>query len=974
MTAREALSALSPAEEGRESVQEDIQLSQKKLSPDFSTELAGNLAPAGRSFHHEGYRTNDTSWSPNHSRPISSIQPAATVDGLDQAASLKSMAGSNTNQSGSCSRVYLPLVHQTTNSDVMNTCHSSVSNNGNVILSSKPHEAEDNCRNSNFIPRIMNSSLDNVQETSQAETRYYSSTAQNSAQVSQALNPPNHQPPFANRVNYSPSNQSCEGTNSHSDSDVISEDWYFGSENSESSNNSDRAVNSPHVAANPRNPSQDSGDSQLPFERRFSQSFSTTETTAQQPPPRTTDQDRDTQTTRLGPPGPPPPSGRPPISPQRSFAFPPPPPASPQNAWPNGPPPPPPRRAPNINQSPPPALPPPGPPPPPVSPENRWSNAPPPASSRAPYQNLGPPPPPIFQNAWPNSPPPPPRRAFNQNQGPPGPPPISPQNSSAPPPPPPPLSQNAWPNGPPPPPPRALYQNQPPPPPSLSPQYQRPPSTPPSVQCQNPRPSPAEGPPSSLAASTQYQSPYPTNASIPVAGPPSHQFQSSGQQQPSSSPWYSAQYIGLPPPTPAQNRPVDPPFVESGSASGVKSPSSTTPIAGLTSAMVWKKYNEIVLIHVPFSVQTDANLIDTGPRGLATRVFPAEDVLKQTVVGLFRWISGLLNTGLPSQLVFEFMNVHSNVESRVILCQGDSKILETVKSMAWQLFLETARMDLPVATVNILIMPRFSTASGNRHENMQQQSQKSHSANTASTIPSDQPSYLSLPNQSGSSIASDSIRRPPTIESGGPPPLGPPPQSQSSSFRSLASDTIKPHGGPLQSAPSSMPIPHNKTTPESNVPNSNNKIAKAHPPSNPDLQRQPQQQPAQVPAPNNPNTDNSHPTAKIVIRLQVDGHGRLSRSYDKSTLSTRITSTRFFAWFAQETGHTGFDKLRFDFKDALPAKTSVIEAGNDDHFDLMVCDIKRKFERAKNFAPDLNEFCIVVTDPLWNSDDEDDDE
>ena len=75
-----------------------------------------------------------------------------------------------------------------------------------------------------------------------------------------------------------------------------------------------------------------------------------------------------------------------------------------------------------------------------------------------------------------------------------------------------------------------------------------------------------------------------------------------------------------------------------------------------------------------------------------------------------------------------------------------------------------------------------------------------------------------------------------------------------------------------------------------------------------------------------------------------------------------------------ETGHAPAGTLRFDFKDALPAKSSVVAAGNEDHFDLMVHDIKRKFDRAKEFAPDMNEFCIVVTDPQWDSGDEDEDE
>ena len=987
MTAREALSALGPAEEGRGSLQEGIQLLQKKMSPDFATNPTGDSAPAGCCSIYENYRTNATSWSPSHSNPISSVQPAATVGGLDQTAPLKPIAEPKTNQSDSSSKGCLPSVGQTTNRDVMNTSLSPFGNTGHVISSSKSHEAENDLPDSNPISQIMNPSRDNALETSQAETRYYSLTAQNSAQLSQTLSPPNHQPSFANRVQSSPSNQSGEGITSPGDSKIISENWYSTtpSENSESFNCSDRVVNAPQVAANPQNSSQNGGDSQLPLERRFSQSFDPTETTVQQPrppPSRRTDQDQDTQSTRLGPPGPPPPAA--------------PPPASRQNAWPKGSPflfP----HASNQNQIPLPAPPPPGPPPPPASPKNRWSNGPPPPPPpRTSNQNQGPPPPPISQYARPNGPPPPPPpRTSDQNQGPP----------------PPPISRNARPNGPPPPPPpRTSDQNQGPPPlphhpistqnrscsapqpspsiaiqnealsarpprppPSIIPQYQRPPGTPP-VQCRIPPPSPAQGSPSYSAASTQHQSLFPTDASNSVAGPPPPQFQSLGQQQPSSSPWYSAQHIGQPPPAPTQNQPVGPPLAESGSASGITFPNSTPALADQISALAWKKYNEMVIIHVPISVQTDANPIDTGPRALPTRMFPAGDVFKQTIVELFHWISGLLSTTLPSQLVFDFIDVQSKLERRMILYPGDSKLLEAVKTIVWEHFREIASLDPAVTNVKILIMPLFSAASGSGGENMQQQSQQLHSTNTASTIPSDQTSYLPLPNESSSSIASDSSRRPSTTKSGGPPPFGPPPQYQSSFSRSPAPDSINSQGEPPKSAPGLMPVPNKKTTPKRNVPHSNNNIVEAHAPSNPDPQRQSQQQPAQLPAPNSTKSDNSPSTAKIVIRIQIDGHGRLSRGYDNSTLNTRVTSARFFAWFAQETGHTRSGQLRFDFKDALPAKYSVIEAGNDDHFDLMVCDIKRKFERAKNLAPDMHEFCIVVTDPLWDSGDEGDDE
>jgi hypothetical protein len=63
--------------------------------------------------------------------------------------------------------------------------------------------------------------------------------------------------------------------------------------------------------------------------------------------------------------------------------------------------------------------------------------------------------------------------------------------------------------------------------------------------------------------------------------------------------------------------------------------------------------------------------------------------------------------------------------------------------------------------------------------------------------------------------------------------------------------------------------------------------------------------------------------------------------------------------------------LRFGFKDALPAKFSIIERGNEDHFELVIKDIKSKLERAEVIAPDMNEFCIVVTDPMWDSGKED---
>jgi hypothetical protein len=311
-----------------------------------------------------------------------------------------------------------------------------------------------------------------------------------------------------------------------------------------------------------------------------------------------------------------------------------------------------------------------------------------------------------------------------------------------------------------------------------------------------------------------------------------------------------------------------------------------------TSPEVWKKYSEMVIIHVRQIMQSDANLINTRP---GTYIFPAGKVFKQTVAQLFQWISGLLNINLPSRLMFEFGDVHVRLERRVILFHGDAKSLEAAKALALELFREIACLDPAVANVSILITPIFSVALGSGRQNMQQQLQRLHPTNITSNIPSDQLPSLPILNQNGSNIESNSARHPSTTTPGGPPPYGPSLQSQSSISRSPALDTTNSQGGPSKSAPSSMPTPHNKTTLERNIPNSNN-VVEAYPPANSAPPRQPQQQTAQLPASNLTKIDNNTTsTATIVIRIQIDGHGRLSSSYDKSALNTRITSARFFA-------------------------------------------------------------------------------
>jgi hypothetical protein len=388
------------------------------------------------------------------------------------------------------------------------------------------------------------------------------------------------------------------------------------------------------------------------------------------------------------------------------------------------------------------------------------------------------------------------------------------------------------------------------------------------------------------------------------------------------------------------------------------------PTGGPTSALMWKKYNNMAIFHVANGVH--ANVNNNGLGEVYTGfTFLAEEVLKKNMVEPFQWISSLLNSALPSQLVFDFSDVQLNWRRRIVLHQGDSKSFETMKTIAWGRF-----MDPAVAQFKILIRPLFSGSLESYYEGMQRQSQSLHSANTASAAPFERPAYVPLPNQGSSSVASDSVRRPSTTKLVDPPPSDP----LLKSLSDFLDDTIEPHGGLPNPPPNSMPIPPKKTTPKINLHSSNSNNGEAPAPLNLDPQRQSHQQQTQVVAPNSTELDNSHTSAKIVVRIQIDGHGRLSRSYDKSTLSTRITCARFFAWFAEETGYSCSTRLRFNFKDAMPVECSTIETGNENHFTLMVRDIKRKLERAQKFAPDLNEFCIVVTDPLWDSGDESDDD
>ncbi|RFU27675.1 hypothetical protein B7463_g8667, partial [Scytalidium lignicola] len=113
-----------------------------------------------------------------------------------------------------------------------------------------------------------------------------------------------------------------------------------------------------------------------------------------------------------------------------------------------------------------------------------------------------------------------------------------------------------------------------------------------------------------------------------------------------------------------------------------------------------------------------------------------------------------------------------------------------------------------------------------------------------------------------------------------------------------------------------------------------------------------------------------HTLPEIVVLLQ-QSDGKLSQPYQKDVLHPRISSAEFFSWFGTYSGFgtSGIpSELRFTFKDALPVpKTSLVARGNEDHFNYMRADIKRKCEKAKWFRPEIKEFVVLVTLPGWET-------
>jgi hypothetical protein len=433
-------------------------------------------------------------------------------------------------------------------------------------------------------------------------------------------------------------------------------------------------------------------------------------------------------------------------------------------------------------------------------------------------------------------------------------------------------------------------------------------------------------------------------------------------------------------------------------------------------ATLLKQFNETVIIHLLIQAHTDPKQTHSSQAMALTSVFPAFDVLKQTVEELFLWVSSNLKTAPPERLDFAFTNFDT-VEMRLDVYQGGTKAFETLKSLAWERFKRLASPS-PEHKIRILITPYFS------------------SPLETPKIPDLPPITskmlfhtfsLTTPNQHESNTASDSTRR---LSSAHPGTISISSESNTSnSYTSPATPTPRSvpiiieddtpekrlsEGKDIIALTSSTNLPEPKShieKPASQVPSSNDMLptlsqepvrqsdgTSVH---NPEYQTErptPQNQPlnnatptasivrqAKTPWANShsPQNQESKPTLQdalpsptppspnIVIRIQVSASGQLSNAYPHTVLSHRTKCSKFFSWFEQETYRQCSGKLKFDFKDALPAKSSVVERSNEDHFELMVSDIKRKFVRAVKLAPDLKEFCVVVTDPEWEEEQED---
>jgi hypothetical protein len=350
-------------------------------------------------------------------------------------------------------------------------------------------------------------------------------------------------------------------------------------------------------------------------------------------------------------------------------------------------------------------------------------------------------------------------------------------------------------------------------------------------------------------------------------------------------------------------------------------------------------------------------------------------LIAKTITECFQWFSDITKTGPHAMLRFEIRDLAGPLKPIIIVSQTDPGKFDVMKRIAWTYFLGNVSEDGEVAAAafEIMITP-CSMREGSVSQDIQQQPHSLYGVNSSNGLlgqhspepsPSrDNPNTTATPQNNMTS----QLGRPPRINLASERPLVDAKCPADTIHRYEHVSTQSPHSRPFDPALNSA----NLNTSNASVQISGSQSPPASVPTDGEVQHASLVQDSSTHQPQPPNS--KIPSAKITIRLQVDGFGRLSRSYDKSVLNSKVTNTKFFDWFAQETGHTGSRKLKFDFKDALPSKSSIIERDNEDHFDLMIHDIKRKFNHAKAYTPDLNEFGILVTDPMWDSGDEDEDE
>lgn len=135
------------------------------------------------------------------------------------------------------------------------------------------------------------------------------------------------------------------------------------------------------------------------------------------------------------------------------------------------------------------------------------------------------------------------------------------------------------------------------------------------------------------------------------------------------------------------------------------------------------------------------------------------------------------------------------------------------------------------------------------------------------------------------------------------------------------------------------------------------------------------------------------PKPEVIFRLQISPSGKFSPPHPKTILRSKTTSTNFFRWFAClanyrsliftshltspisftsdiQRNYSGYreipDKLKFTLKDAMPGPSNmVVDRGNIDQFLKIRVDIKKQYDKAMEWCPEMREFEVLITVPGW---------